>query len=94
MKQLNWKIYTEEYGLSREFLITLEEEEGEFLAKAPDFELYSYRPTEFEAIEALRDEILDLFDELNELPDSELGPDPFLWKKKLNHIIKEKEYGS
>jgi hypothetical protein len=52
-------------------------------------ELYGEGSNEMDSINNLKLELLDLFDDLNEMEDEELGETPKGWKKTLNLLIRK-----
>lgn len=79
----------EQYKLLTPLTIIIEEypPDETVMARYPEFELFGEARTESEAIKQLKEEILDLFDELTELHPTELGDLPLSWKRILKTII-------
>ncbi len=61
----------------------------EVLAIWPEVGIYGEGEEEAEAIADLKNELIDLFEDLNSTPDAELGPKPKMWKAILNRLIKK-----
>ena len=61
----------------------------EVIALIPDLELYSDGRNEIEAVSNLKLEILDLIDNLDEIPESQLGKNPKSWKKSLSILVEK-----
>ena len=61
----------------------------ETLALIPELEIYGEGNNEFEAINDLKLELIDLLEELSEIPDEELGTGPKSWKKTLKMMVKD-----
>lgn len=61
--------------------------QDEILAIFPELELYGEGATESEARADLQNELIDLFEDLDSTPDSDLGDIPKAWKRILNRII-------
>jgi hypothetical protein len=76
------------YEVVRPFTVVLAASDEGFEACFYDANISSYGDTENEAIENLREVLLDSFDRLNELKDSELGPGPKRQKEILNALIR------
>nr|BAL54674.1 hypothetical protein HGMM_F17E10C04 [uncultured Acetothermia bacterium]BAL58340.1 hypothetical conserved protein [Candidatus Acetothermum autotrophicum] len=70
--------------------ITIEEFDDEVVATWPEVEVYASAETESEAIAKLKQEIVQLFEELRETPDKELGKLPRSWKRILLGTIRIK----
>lgn len=65
----------DDYQLTETLMVTMEQFAGasEIGAMIPELELYAEGGSEYEALDALKTEILDYFDELNEMDDAEKG---------------------
>ncbi len=63
--------------------ITLEDYGDEVVASYPEVEAFGSGPTEADALNALKDEIAQLYSELVAAPDSKLGKLPRRWKRAL-----------
>jgi len=86
------KIYdlgSEEYMLREPLYVIYEYLQGEVLAVVPELELYGEGLVETEALIDLKNEIIDLFEDLDSTPDNELGDIPKVWKRILNRIIEK-----
>lgn len=75
--------------LNNPLYITLEFYKDGIIAEHPDTESWAEGETEYEAIDGLRYEIEDLYDDLKEIPDEELGRNPLRWKRFLLSIVGE-----
>ena len=85
------KIYSlpsEDWELRAPINILLKITHDEVLALIPDLELYGEGRNEIEAVANLKLELLDLLDDLDEIPDTTLGTAPKSWKKSLEMIVK------
>ncbi len=69
------------YKLTKPLPVTIEFYDNEVLASLQEYELCSEAKTSFEAVHDLKLQILDLYDELSETPDEELGDEMLAWKK-------------
>jgi len=78
-----------EYNLSTPLLITIEEyfDEEVVIAHFPELEVFGEGKTEPEAISNLKNEILDLYDDLMGADPDELGRTPLIWLRILSQII-------
>ena len=74
------------YCLRKPLLITLELDDGQFIASLDEIEAFAYADTEYEAIELLCAEIVQLYEELV-LDDQPVGPLPRKWRKFLQGVI-------
>ncbi len=63
----------------------------EVLAVIPDLEIFGEGNNEVEAVNDLKLELLDLFDDLKDIPEKKLGKYPKSWKKIITSIIRENE---
>lgn len=79
-----------EYHLKEPLLVTVEEYSYDevFIVSYPEIEAFGEGVTEAEAIANLKKSILDLFDELSQTPEDELGVLPKTWLNILNSLIK------
>ena len=79
----------EPYEVLRRFTAVVTPLEEGFEAGFYDANIHASGDTEQEAVENLKSLLLDYFDRLNDLDDSELGPEPKRQKRILNvHIVK------
>lgn len=86
------KVYdlgTVDYELVEPINVIIKIFKDETIALIPDLELYAEGGNEIDSINNLKIELLDLFDDLNDMEDEELGVDPLNWKKTLNRLIKK-----
>jgi hypothetical protein len=74
------------YHLKVPVYITLEFEKDQVIASFDDIEAFSYADTESEATEQLREEIVQLCEDLKEDKEN-LGPLPAKWIRYLEEII-------
>lgn len=74
------------YHLKAPIYITLEFEGEKVIASFDDIEAFSYADTTSEAIDLLCDEIIQIYEELNEDQEN-LGPLPHKWVHCLEDII-------
>lgn len=79
----------ESYEILRPFTVVVTECEGGFEANLFDAGVFSSGETEEEAIANLKDTLIDTFDRLNELADTQLGPGPLRQKQVLNKYIRK-----
>lgn len=77
------------YKLKVPVNITLEKYADEVLALLPELTLCGEGLSEQEAIEDLKADILDLLDDLGDMPESDLGAVPKLWKQSLDLMVEE-----
>jgi len=77
------------YKLKAPVNITLEKYADEVLALLPDLTLCGEGLSVQEAIEDLKADILDLLDDLEDIPESDLGMAPKLWKQSLDLMVEE-----
>ena len=77
------------YKLKVPVNITLEKYEDEVLALLPELTLCGEGLSEQEAIEDLKVDILDLLDDLGDMPETDLGTVPKLWKQSLDLMVEE-----
>ena len=84
-----YNLGTENYELVEPLNVIIKIYKEETIALIPDLELYAEGNNEIESINNLKMELLDLFDDLTDMDDEELGDDPKNWKKTLNRLIKK-----
>jgi len=77
------------YILEKPLYITLEIEDGVVIASLDDIEAFSYADTEYEAINKLSEEIVNLYKDLKEDREN-LGPLPQKWLEFLEEVIRER----
>ena len=69
--------------------IVIEDYEDEVIAMFPEIEVFGSGFGESEAIMNLKNEIINLYIELKETPEKELGRLPKSWKRVLSKVVKE-----
>ena len=74
------------YRLRKPLLITLEFDDGQVIASLDEIEAFAYAETEYEAIELLCVEIVQLYEEIV-LDDQPIGPLPKKWRHYLKGVI-------
>ncbi|OIP30552.1 MAG: hypothetical protein COW04_01555 [Deltaproteobacteria bacterium CG12_big_fil_rev_8_21_14_0_65_43_10] len=74
------------YILNRPIYITIETDEDTIIATLDDIEAFAYADNEFEAINGLCDEIVELYEDLRE-NQGNLGILPQKWLEYLNEAI-------
>lgn len=79
----------EGYSLKQPIDVILKFYPDEVISIIPELEIYGEGDNEVEAINDLKNEIVDLFNDLKEIPERELGKYPKSWKKIINSLIKE-----
>ena len=67
--------------------IVVEEYSDEFIARLVETESYGAGDTEGEAIEDLREQIVDLYLDLRDTPDTELAAPASTWKRLLEKLV-------
>jgi hypothetical protein len=77
------------YSLARPIYITIEIEKDTVIASLDDIEAFAYADTEFEAINGLCQEIIDIYEDLK-ADRKNLGVLPKKWLEYLEDVIKSK----
>ena len=67
--------------------VIIQHDEDEVVARLPEFSASGFGSTESDAIYDLKSELGELYIELSEIPDEELGPLPKRWKRGLGHLV-------
>lgn len=80
-----------EYIINEPITIVIEEFQNEdnFVARFSELELFGEGATEILAIDDLKREILDLYDELEDISGEDIGELPSRWWRILNLLIKK-----
>ncbi len=78
---------SQDYRLKAPIKIILKYVEDECLALYPDLELFAEGSNEFAAVAELKNEILDLADDLFAEDDETLGKNPLSWKRILHKLV-------
>ena len=76
-----------EYELNQPITVILKIYDDEVISLIPDLALHGEGDNEIEAVNDLKMQLLDLYDDLNEMDDDELGEEPKAWKRTLNKLI-------
>lgn len=79
------------YRLKKPIDVILKFYPNEVLAVIPDLEIFGEGNNEIEAINDLKLELIDLFHDLKDIPESKLGKYPKSWKKIITSIINQNE---
>lgn len=77
----------EPYEILRPLTVVITECEGGFEASLFDASIFASGETEEEAFANLKETLIDTYDRLNELSDTQLGPTPLRQKQLLNKYI-------
>jgi len=75
------------YKLKMPIDVILEKHADETLALLPELTLCGEGDNELEAINDLKADILDLLDDLKDIPEADLGAAPKLWKQSLDLMV-------
>jgi len=78
------------YTLTKPLLILIEKENDQYIASLDDIEAFHTADTEYEAVNGLCDEIIQLYEDLSE-SGSKLGPLPEKWLIFLRDYLKSNE---
>jgi len=85
-----YDLSSHELLLKTPVLIVLERYDDEYIARVPELEVFGSASTESEAIMKLKQEVIDLYDDLKQTTAEDLGPLPSTWKRVLRGLIREK----
>lgn len=77
------------YSLKKPIYITIEMEDDKVIASLDDIEAFAYADTEFEAINSLCEEIIDIYEDLKNDKEN-LGILPEKWLAYLEEVIETK----
>ncbi len=77
------------YSLKRPIYITIEIDKDKVIASLDDIEAFAYADTEFEAINSLCDEIVNIYEDLK-ADRKNLGVLPRKWLEYLEDVIENK----
>lgn len=78
-----------QYILKRPIYITLETEDETVIASLDDIEAFAYADTEFEAVNLLCEEIINLYEDMKTDREN-LGVLPMKWLQYLEEVIERK----
>lgn len=87
LRDLNSKKYLLEENIE----ILIEEYPDEIIAHWPEIEVFGHGITQPEAILGLKNEIIDLYEDLSSTKKKEMGKLPEMWLRILKKIIKKNE---
>jgi hypothetical protein len=87
LREKIYSIPSEDYELRNAIDIILKIYPDEVLALIPELEIYGEGRNEFEAVKILKLELIDLLEDIYEVPEDELGDAPKLWKKTLKSMV-------
>jgi hypothetical protein len=74
------------YRLLTPLQVKLSDDDGVFIARAPELDLWADGASRGEAIEELKGSLASLATDLAATPDARLGPRPQLWKALLARV--------
>ena len=77
------------YSLKKPLIILQEKDDSHYIASLDDIEAFSVADTEYEAIDGLREEIVQVYEDLLTSPRN-LGPLPQKWFHFLNDYIEKR----
>lgn len=80
----------EDYKLTQTLEIMLEIYKDETIAIIPNLELYSEGATEIEAVNNLKLELVDLYEQLNSIADEKLGKELLARKRTVSGLLAKK----
>jgi hypothetical protein len=89
LREKIYSIPSEDYELRKSISIILKIYPDEVLALIPELEIYGEGRNEFEAVKNLKLELIDLLEDIYEVPEDELGDAPKLWKKTLKIMVSQ-----
>ncbi len=84
-----YELNSSKYNLSMPVQIVLEEDQQETVARIPELNLYASGDTDSEAINELKEEVVNLYEELLS-SDKTLGPLPKSWLYTLKRLLVKK----
>jgi len=79
----------EDYQLNENVPFVFEYSEEGILASIPELQIFGEGDTLEEAYKNLQLELLDIADDIYDVPDSDLGENPLSWKKILHRILRK-----
>jgi hypothetical protein len=80
---------SEKYSLRKPLFVTLEHYADEVVARLPEFDMYASAENEADAMASLRQDVVDLYEDLRE-SEAELGGLPAAWLRDLRDYIEER----
>ena len=83
-----YNLPSEQYQLRAPVDVILEIHSDEVLALLPELTLCGEGKNELEAINDLKADIIDLLEDLEGMPQADLGTKPKLWKRSLELMVK------
>jgi len=84
-----YELGNSQYQLTAPVQVVMEENEEEIVARIPELNLYASADTDSEAIHELKQELIDLYEDLQS-SDRKLGPLPKSWLETLRRLIVHK----
>lgn len=79
----------EGYSLRWPITVVVEEYEEETVARLPEVQAFASAATEGEALALLKEDIVQLYDDLTSTPEEQLGKLPRQWRAVLAHLIEK-----
>lgn len=78
-----------QYELTKPIKVEIEYlENGELLGTIENLNIYAYNKVESELISEIKNDLLDLYDDIIDNPENELGTNPKKWKEILKQHVK------
>ena len=81
---------SDKYGLIDFIPISIIQEDDQFIGDIPTIELYAFGDSLNEVIYELREDIIDLYEELEATPNKHLSQNPRKWKAELRKLVYKK----
>jgi len=79
----------EEYSLRWPIAVVIEEYDEETVARLPEVEAFASAATEAEALALLKEDMIDLYEDLTSTPEDQLGTLPRQWRAVLSRLIEK-----
>ena len=78
------------YELKKSLSVKIRAEDNNIIGEISELDIYAFGEIESDVIEEIREDVIDLFEELNNLSKDRLGTLPTKWKSILSQYIQKK----
>jgi hypothetical protein len=77
------------YELKKPFKVKIKRDESSFIGEITELDIYAFGDNEFEILREINRDVSELFEELSNLRDKQLGTRPKKWKNILSQYIQK-----
>ena len=76
------------YQLTKPLIVEIKRDETDFIGEIKELDIYAFGDTEFEVLREINRDVTELFEEIFNLNENQLGSKPLKWKTFLSEYVK------